>query len=63
MQNDVNRLEALNALGWKTLEVQRVKSKAKQMQKVLHDTTPNCLADIFTYKSEIMDRDLRGSLT
>ena len=25
--------------------------------------TPNCLADIFTYKSEILDHDLRGSLT
>ena len=31
MPNDVNHLEALNALGWETLEVQRVESKAKQM--------------------------------
>ena len=61
MPNDANHLEALNALGWETLEVQRVKSNAKQRYEVLHDTTP-CLADIFTYKSEIMDRDLRGSL-
>ena len=36
MPNDVYHLETLNALGWETLEVQRVKSKAKQMYKVLH---------------------------
>ena len=63
MPNDVNDLEALNTLGWETLEVERVKSKAKQMYKVLHDMTPNCLLGIFTYKSEILDHNLRGSLT
>ena len=48
--------------GSSTLEVQRAKSKANKCTcKVPHDMTRNCLADMFTYKSEIMDHDLRGS--
>ena len=58
--NDVNHLEALNALGWEILEAQRMKLKANQMYKVLHGVAPTCLADIFI---EITDHDLRGCHT
>ena len=34
--NDINQETALNLLGWETLKVQRLKSEAKMMFKILH---------------------------
>ena len=47
ISNDAYYFEALSALGWETLEVQRMKTKGKQMYKVLQGMTPNCLVDLF----------------
>ena len=63
MSNDTPSLEALNALGWETLETQRAKTKAKQMYKVLNGLAPNCLTDLFSSKKTITDYNLRGSST
>ena len=44
--------EALKALGWETLEIQRTKAKA-----------PVCLTDLFTRKQDVTNYSLRGSST
>ena len=63
MDNDVHHLEALSALNWDTLEIQRLKTKAKSMYKVLNDQAPVSLKSLFIKKSEITDYNLRGSTT
>ena len=40
-------MEAINALGWETLETRRTKSKVKQMYKVLNGLAPSSLAVLF----------------
>ena len=56
-------MEALNDIGWETLETQGAKSKAKQMYKVLNDLAPSSLATLFVHKRNITKYDLRGSFT
>jgi len=48
LSNNTPTIEALNALGWETLETQRAKSKAQQMYKVSNGLAPNCFADLFS---------------
>ncbi len=43
-------MEAINALGWETLETRRAKSKVKQMYKVLNGLAPSSLAALFVHK-------------
>ena len=54
-------MEAINALGWETLETRRAKSKVKQMYKVLNGLSPSSLAALFVNKRNITEYDLRGS--
>ena len=59
LSNDTPTIEALNALGWETLETQRAKSKAKQMYKV----APDFLVDLSSSKKNITRYNLRDSST
>ena len=63
MSNDTPHEEALKELGWETLDVQRHRTKAKQMFKVLHQNAPACLSDLFTFKRDVTCHNLRGSST
>ena len=60
MNNDVDHKIALNALGWQPLQMQRKKSKAKIMFKVLNNMGPKGLTKYFTYKKEKSDYNLRN---
>jgi hypothetical protein len=53
----------LDLLGWKTLKEERLKTKAKTMFKILHNMGPNCLKDLFIFKNEILNHNLRDSST
>ena len=59
MSNDVNHSIALRTLGWEPLKNERKKAKAKIMNKVLNKMGPKSLANIFSYKSEKINYDLR----
>ena len=61
MNNDVEYTIALNSLGWKTLEVQRKKAKAKLMFKLLNNLGPKSLTILLTKKCEVTKYDLRNS--
>lgn len=60
MSNNVGHEIALNALNWEPLKIQRLKSKAKLMFKLLNDMGPKLLADLFYFKNEFTDYELRG---
>ena len=53
MSNDVHQTVVLHALGWKTLEAERKKAKAKMMYKLLNNMGPQSLTKLFTYKDEV----------
>lgn len=55
--------DALNAVGWKPLKVQRKETKSKQMFKIHNGMEPSCLVDIFTKKLDVTNYNLRGSST
>ena len=59
----VSKLYWIYQLGWKTLKEQRLKTKAKTMFKILHNMGPNCLKDLFIFKNEILNHNLRDSST
>ena len=59
MNNEVDHLVALSALGWEPLKAERKKAKAKLMFKVLNKMCPKSLTQLFTYKSEMSNYDLR----
>ncbi len=61
MGYNIPGMEAINALGWETLETRRAKSKVKQMYKVLNGLAPSLLAALFVHKRNITEYDLRGS--
>ena len=63
MSNETPHQEALKALGWETLEIQRTKAKAKYMFRVVNGMAPACLADLFTRKQDVANYSLRGSST
>ena len=60
MSNDTDHSVALQALGWKTLKVERKKAKAKMMYKLLNNMGPQSLTNLFTYKSEMTSYNLRN---
>jgi hypothetical protein len=59
MNNDVNHSIALRALGWEPLKTERKKAKAKMMYKVLNKMGPKSLTNLFSYKSEKTNYNLR----
>ena len=60
MSNDVHHSVVLQALGWKTLEAEREKAKAKMMYKLLNNMVPQSLTNLFTYKDEVTSYNLRN---
>ena len=60
MSNDVHHSVVLQALGWKTLEAERKKAKAKMMYKLLNNMGPQSLTNLFTYKDEVTSYNLRN---
>ena len=60
MSNDVHYSVVLQALGWKTLEAERKKAKAKMMYKLLNNMGPQSLTNLFTYKDEVTSYNLRN---
>ena len=60
MSNDVHHSVVLQALGWKTLEAERKKAKAKMMYKLLNNMGPQSLTNLFTYKDEVTSYKLRN---
>ena len=56
-------IEAINALGWESLEIRRAKSKVKRMYKFLNDLAPSSLATLLVRKRNITEYDLRGCST
>ena len=63
MSNDTPGFEALDMLGWESLETRRSTEKAVYIYKVLNGLVPNSLNDLFVSKSDITEYDLRGSHT
>ena len=60
MSNDVHQTAVLHALGWKTLEAERKKAKAKMMYKLLNNMGPQSITKLFTYKDEVTNYNLRN---
>ena len=60
MSNGVHHSVVLQALGWKTLEAERKKAKAKMMYKLLNNMGPQSLTNLFTYKDEVTSYNLRN---
>ncbi|CAB4035835.1 AMP deaminase 2 isoform X2, partial [Paramuricea clavata] len=58
--NDVDHSIALNALGWEPLDRIRKKAKARMMYKTLNKIGPESLTNLFTYKSDITNYQLRN---
>lgn len=63
MSNETPHQEALKALGWETLEIQRTKAKAKYMFRIVNGMAQACLTDLFTRKQDVTNYSLRGSST
>ena len=59
MSNDANHSIALRALGWEPLKAERKKGKAKMMYKVLNGMGPKSLTNLFSYKYEKTNYNLR----
>jgi hypothetical protein len=59
MSNDANHSIALRALGWEPLKTERKKGKAKMMYKVLNGMGPKSLTNLFSYKREKTNYNLR----
>ena len=60
MSNDVHHSVVLQALGYKTLEAEWKKAKAKMMYKLLNNMGPQSLTYLFTYKDEVTSCNLRN---
>ena len=59
LSNDVDHSIALGELGWEPLKADRKKTKAKMMYKLLNNMGPNSLTNLFSYKSELTNYNLR----
>ena len=59
---DVESSVALSAFGWEPLKAERKNSKAKLMFKLLDNIRPKSLSDLFNYKNELTDYELRDVL-
>jgi hypothetical protein len=49
-----------DALGWKTLKVERKKAMVKMMYKLLNNLGPQSLTNLFTYKGDVTSYNLRN---
>ena len=63
MRNDIDQQSALTALGWEPVKAQRRKAKAKLMFKILNNMRPKCLNNLFTYKNQLSNYNLRDRST
>ena len=61
MSNDVDHSIALHALNWEPLKVQRKRANSKMMFKILNNMGPKCLSNLFTFRSDVSDYDLRDT--
>ena len=59
LSNDVDHSIALGELSWEPLKADRKKTKAKLMYKLLNNVGPNSLTNLFSYKSELTNYNLR----
>ena len=59
MSNDTEHSVALQALSWVPLKTERQKAKAKLMYKILNKMGPESLTNLFTYKGEMTNYNLR----
>jgi hypothetical protein len=59
MSNDVNHSIALRALGWEPLKTKRKKVMAKMMYKVLNRMGPESPTNLFSYKCEKTNYNIR----
>ena len=59
MSNDIDHQVALDALGWKPLNTERLKAKSKLMFKLLNKMGPKSLTELFTFKSEITNYETK----
>lgn len=59
LSNHVDHSIALDELCWEPLKIDRKKTKAKMMYKLLNNLGPTSLTNLFTYKSEITNYNLR----
>ena len=60
MSNDIDHSVALQTLSWVPLKTERKKAKAKMMYKLLNNMGPESLTNLFTYKSEMTNYNLRN---
>ena len=60
MSNDEDRSIALRTLGWEPLDIMRKKAKARMMRKTLNTLGPESLSNLFTYKNEQKNYELRS---
>ena len=60
MCNDVESTVALSALGWEPLKAERKKAKAKLLFKLLNGMGFKSLSNLFDYKNELTDYELRS---
>jgi hypothetical protein len=58
--NDIDHSIALNVLGWEPLDRIRKKAKARMMYKTLNKIGPESLTNLFTYKNDITNYQLRN---
>ena len=60
MRNDIDHSVALQALNWVPLKTERKKAKANMMYKLLNNMGPESITNLFTYKSEMTNYNLRN---
>ena len=60
MSNDIDHSVALQALSWVPLKTERKKVKSKMMYKLLNNMGPESLTNLFTYKREMTNYNLRN---
>ena len=58
--NDIDHSIALNVLGWEPLDRIRKKAKARMIYKTLNKIGPESLTNLFTYKNDITNYQLRN---
>ena len=58
--NDVHHSVVLQALGWKTLDAERKKTKAKMMHKISFNKGSQSLTNLLTYTDEVTSYNLRN---
>ena len=60
MSNNEDHSKALRTLGWEPLHIIRKKAKARMVYKTLNKLGPESFSNLFTYKNEITNYNLRN---